>query len=566
MSRKLLSTIVFLFCAVLSGYGQNIIVDGTTLTNVPGGPLNNCAPDGYRLVGSALGNGNCVSLTQTTFSSGALWVCDEMNLNQSFKVNFQANFGTINSGDGIAFVLNSDPNSDLVGGAGGGMGYSFGTFTGCIPASNCTITPSVVVEFDTWDNSNDSWSSIAPALGTIDDNSCDHATILTNANQTTAGTIAGPNCLLPAGVDVTDGLPHDVCIIWDVANLEYSVYFDSSLVSVYNGDIRSFFTGSPIVRWGFTAGSGGANQNQRVCSVEMITNPVNPSCNCQEPVVSYLPDPIEICSGETTSISLSSNVIGTNYNWSAEENINVTGESISLQTGASIVETLTNTSTSVQLVNYTVTPSVACTTGEDLVIPVIIFPNPSLLGESEICIGSTTQLTGLGTAHPTLPWLSSNPAVATITNTGLATGLSSGTTIVTYKNSNDCQRTLTLTVEPCGCSDPNASNYNPLATIDDGSCVYPLPTVSAPNIFTPNDDGINDVFYLKSTNTVRIELIILNRWGIVLYEGSGIDPAWDGTSSNGNKANEGTYFYKYIATGPGGDTKDGQGFVQLILY
>jgi gliding motility-associated-like protein len=96
--------------------------------------------------------------------------------------------------------------------------------------------------------------------------------------------------------------------------------------------------------------------------------------------------------------------------------------------------------------------------------------------------------------------------------------------------------------------------------------VYPLPTVSAPNIFTPNDDGINDVFYLKSTNTVRIELIILNRWGIVLYEGSGIDPAWDGTSSNGNKANEGTYFYKYIATGPGGDTKDGQGFVQLILY
>ena len=152
MSRKLLSTIVFLFCAVLSGYGQNIIVDGTTLTNVPGGPLNNCAPDGYRLVGSALGNGNCVSLTQTTFSSGALWVCDEMNLNQSFKVNFQANFGTINSGDGIAFVLNSDTNSDLVGGAGGGMGYSFGTFTGCIPASNCTITPSVVVEFDTWDN------------------------------------------------------------------------------------------------------------------------------------------------------------------------------------------------------------------------------------------------------------------------------------------------------------------------------------------------------------------------------------------------------------------------------
>jgi gliding motility-associated-like protein len=166
-------------------------------------------------------------------------------------------------------------------------------------------------------------------------------------------------------------------------------------------------------------------------------------------------------------------------------------------------------------------------------------------------------------------WTFGNGAVQSVN--GMAsqnqTYTNSAVVMLVAFDASNCSDTayVNLIVEPCGCTDPNASNYNPLATIDDGSCVYPLPTVSAPNIFTPNSDGINDVFYLESTNTVNIELIILNRWGNVLYESSSINPAWDGTSINGVKATEGTYFYKYTATGPGGDKTDGHGFVQLVL-
>ena len=166
-------------------------------------------------------------------------------------------------------------------------------------------------------------------------------------------------------------------------------------------------------------------------------------------------------------------------------------------------------------------------------------------------------------------WTFGNGAVQSVN--GMAsqnqTYTNSAVVMLVAFDASNCSDTayVNLIVEPCGCTDPNASNYNPLATIDDGSCVYPLPTVSAPNIFTPNGDGINDVFYLESTNTVNIELIILNRWGNVLYESSSINPAWDGTSINGVKATEGTYFYKYTATGPGGDKTDGHGFVQLVL-
>ena len=70
---------------------------------------------------------------------------------------------------------------------------------------------------------------------------------------------------------------------------------------------------------------------------------------------------------------------------------------------------------------------------------------PTITGVFSACEGSTTQLTGSGTPGAT-PWLSSNVGVATVSNTGLVTGISSGTTNITYTNNNSCQKVETLTV------------------------------------------------------------------------------------------------------------------------
>lgn len=126
--------------------------------------------------------------------------------------------------------------------------------------------------------------------------------------------------------------------------------------------------------------------------------------------------------------------------------------------------------------------------------------------------------------------------------------------------------TVSITVSVCGCTDPTALNYNPLATVNDGSCVYPvppLPTVDVPNVFTPNGDPDNSVFSLKTTNATNIELTIFNRWGASVYSGSGINPAWDG-KVDGTDASEGVYFYHYVVTGAGGDELEGHGFLHLI--
>lgn len=115
----------------------------------------------------------------------------------------------------------------------------------------------------------------------------------------------------------------------------------------------------------------------------------------------------------------------------------------------------------------------------------------------------------------------------------------------------------------CGCTEANALNYNPLANYNDGSCLYPNPGISAPNVFTPNKDGSNDYFELDFSDIKKIDLVIINRWGNIMFEGNGPNPKWDGYV-NGKLANDGTYFYKYEALTIDDKVLIGHGFVVLV--
>lgn len=130
--------------------------------------------------------------------------------------------------------------------------------------------------------------------------------------------------------------------------------------------------------------------------------------------------------------------------------------------------------------------------------------------------------------------------------------------------------TIDISIVNCGCTDPAAVNYDPTAIVDDGNCVFPIPSVTAPNVFTPNSDDNNDVFFLTHKYATSIQLTVLNRWGNVMHESTTdlTDPLaraeWDGKTKGGLNAEEGTYFYKYVATGVDGTEIEGHGFVQLL--
>ena len=85
----------------------------------------------------------------------------------------------------------------------------------------------------------------------------------------------------------------------------------------------------------------------------------------------------------------------------------------------------------------------------------------------------------------------------------------------------------------------------------------------APNVFTPDNDGTNDFFFLSVKNAKNIYVTIFNRWGNPVYEMTETSQTWDG-SINGKDADEGVYYYQYEIEGSSGEKVKGQGYVQLI--
>jgi gliding motility-associated-like protein len=167
-----------------------------------------------------------------------------------------------------------------------------------------------------------------------------------------------------------------------------------------------------------------------------------------------------------------------------------------------------------------------------------------------------------GNGDPTLNTSSTAGQNAVFTSTTTATLVA-----IDQYGCTDTAYTL-VNVVLCGCMDPLAINYDPAAEQDNETCIYPIPEVIIPNVFTPNGDGDNDVFFLETIYTETLELIITNRWGNVVYHDTGSDPAWpgwDGTTKSGGLAAEGVYFCRYIATGVegAGEPAEGHGFLHL---
>ena len=85
-----------------------------------------------------------------------------------------------------------------------------------------------------------------------------------------------------------------------------------------------------------------------------------------------------------------------------------------------------------------------------------------------------------------------------------------------------------------------------------------------PNVFTPNDDGINDLFNVNHENIVSFNGFIANRWGEIIYKWIAIDNGWDGRSSAGIPYSSGTYFYVINALGADDKKYNLNGHLRLI--
>lgn len=83
-----------------------------------------------------------------------------------------------------------------------------------------------------------------------------------------------------------------------------------------------------------------------------------------------------------------------------------------------------------------------------------------------------------------------------------------------------------------------------LFTWKSGPVVVKSPEIFVPNVFTPNGDGINDLFRVEYSGHELYLLQIYDRWGVKQYETRNQNAWWDGLDLNGQAVPEGVYFWQ----------------------
>jgi gliding motility-associated-like protein len=85
------------------------------------------------------------------------------------------------------------------------------------------------------------------------------------------------------------------------------------------------------------------------------------------------------------------------------------------------------------------------------------------------------------------------------------------------------------------------------------------------NVFTPNQDGINDEFLFFEYAMGMVDVQIFNRWGQLVYSWVGLDKSWSGVDqSTGEDLPAGVYFYVFEGKGVDGHHYDKKGSVTLL--
>ncbi len=171
-------------------------------------------------------------------------------------------------------------------------------------------------------------------------------------------------------------------------------------------------------------------------------------------------------------------------------------------------------------------------------------PTMSACCDKVILVGEDTIIVAGGKDIKTYLWSPNSSLNCDTCATVIATPTVTTTYTVIGTDSLGCQteRLVTITVEiPC---------FN----------------FTVPNVFTPNNKGtlgLDDVFYIKTTNMNAWSIIIYDRWGKEMYKSTDPNSYWTGTTEGGGNAPDGVYYYIINATCEGTNYKK-DGFVQLI--
>ncbi len=242
----------------------------------------------------------------------------------------------------------------------------------------------------------------------------------------------------------------------------------------------------------------------------------------QKPVINIAASSLTICPGETATLTATGG--SGSYNWSntlSTNSVNVTnGGTISLIDNG---VTCGPSTASIVIATSNIHANISANTTSGIKPLAVTFTNTST--------GATSFTWTLGNG---LTDLLNN----TIAQTYTATGIYTVSLVVTNNNCKDSTSIL-------------------ITVLDEE------PEIEIPNVFTPNGDGINDVFKITAINTKSFSADIFNRWGTKLFSWSDITTGWNG-KTNGKEVTDGVYFYMIKITTSSDKDITKQGTVSLF--
>jgi gliding motility-associated-like protein len=227
------------------------------------------------------------------------------------------------------------------------------------------------------------------------------------------------------------------------------------------------------------------------------------------PITPSVSNNVELCLGEKTTLYASG---GNSFSWTPSYGLNITN-------GSGVVANPKITTI------YTVEVSHNSYCGKTTTVMVTVNPKPDVYAgrDTSYNLNDAIFINAVGTG--TLTWVSGEGIIC-----------------------RDCPYTQVYPTRNT-CYVVQASNDYGCSVTDD-ICIDLTEdfTIYIPNSFTPNNDGLNDVFMIYGENISQVSMDIFDRWGVRIFGSTDYKLGWDG-KYKGTLCEEGTYTYIVSYTG-----------------
>lgn len=244
-------------------------------------------------------------------------------------------------------------------------------------------------------------------------------------------------------------------------------------------------------------------------------------------------DTIELCINMDTTINL---LVDADFTWTPSTNLSCA------DCPDPTIDALVNTTYYVNAIN-----SFGCIYDDTLELIVHVTP-PLTVSEGEIVtVGTSVVMNAFSNSTTSFNWSPSENL--TCNNCATNTFIADETTefIVSIEDDFGCNNSDTIIIE--------------VFDLCNGSSIF------FPNIFTPNNDKLNDEFkptIIQNLTTDINYFRIFDRWGNLVFETNNVSEAWNGNNTKGNYLNNGVYVYALDIICPDGSNQLIQGNVTLV--